>query len=167
MRCRNNRGAAILLAGLVLLLWPAWSRAEELTVITSAKLTVDYNKRFALFEGDVLVVDPRMKIYADQMTVQFNEQNKADKVVAKGRVIIVQEDKRARAAEAEYHVASGEINLKGNPMVMKGKNIFTADLMQFWRDEERLVGHPQARLVIYPEGDMSADALFGEPLHAR
>lgn len=139
----------------------------DVTVITSEKFTFDYSKQYALFERDVVVVDPRMKIYADKMTVLFDDNNKAKNIKAEGNVIIIQEDKRARGAVAEYKVEAGEVSLTGNPMITSGKNIFTADEIKFWRDDNRMEGKPKSRLVIYPDGDASRDRLFGEPVRGR
>jgi lipopolysaccharide export system protein LptA len=139
------------------------SAASDVTVITSEKLTFDYLKKYAFFEKDVVVVDPEMKIFSDTMRVEFDEDNNAEKITAKGNVIIVQEDKRARAAEAVYEVPSGRITLKGEPMVTRGRDIFTAQVITYWRDDERIEGQPQARLVIYPDDDSRRDSLFKEP----
>jgi len=141
--------------------------ASDVTVITSEKLTFDYMKQFAYFEKDVVVVDPQMKIYADTMMVVFDADNKARNIKAEGNVIIVQEDKRARAAVAEYKVETGEITLSGKPMITSGKNIFTADVIKYWRDDERMEGKPNSRLIIYPDGDAKNDSLFGEPVRGR
>ena len=159
---------AVITAVLVTTMAPVFGNEneEEVTVITSEKLTFDYNRQYALFENEVVVVDPRLTLYADKMIVRFDEDNKADRIVAEGNVIIVQDDKRARAREAEYKVADGEITLSGEPMVMSGKNIFTAEVMRFWRDENRMQGKPNSRLVIYPEGQ-DATALFGVPERGR
>ena len=143
------------------------STASDVTVITSDKLTFDYLKQFAYFESNVVVVDPQMKIYADNMMVIFDEDNKARNIKAEGNVIIIQEDKRARAAVAEYKIDTGEITLTGKPMITSGKNIFTADVIRYWRDDERMEGKPNSRLIIYPEGDARTDSLFGEPARGR
>lgn len=163
MRC----GIFILMLGLLLAgvsaVMAQNPKDTDVTVITSDMLTFDYNKKYALFQGKVVVVDPRMKIYADKMNVTFDENNKAKNIKAEGNVIIIQEDKRARGATAEYKIDSGEIALSGNPMITQGKNIFTADVIRFWRDENRIEGKPNTRLVIYPEGDNSSAKLFMEP----
>ncbi len=137
---------------------------NDVTVITSDKLTFDYVKQYAHFEKNVVVVDPQMKMFADDMMVRFDDQNKAKSIKASGNVIIVQEDKRARAAVAEYKVDTGEITLTGDPMITRGKDVMTADVIQFWRDEKRVEGKPRARLIIYPEKDSDRDSLFGEPI---
>ncbi len=150
-------------------LWGGLAAADNLdvTVITSERLTFDYNQKFALFEQDVVVVDPRMKLYADTLRVTFNEANRATHIKAEGNVIIIQEDKRARGAVAEYNVETGEVSLTGNPMITSGKNIFTADVIKFWRDDGRMEGFPRSRLVLYPEGDTTGERLFMEPRRGR
>lgn len=164
------------LAVVLLAWWPVAGFAQaknkansssEVTVITSERLTFDYLKQYALFEKDVVVVDPQMKIFADKMTVRFDDNNKARNIKAEGNVVIVQADKRARAAEAEYKVDTGEITLQGEPMVMSGKNIMTAEVIRYWRDDNRMEGKPNSRLVIYSEDDASRDSLFGEPTRGR
>ncbi|HMP91115.1 MAG TPA: LptA/OstA family protein [Kiritimatiellia bacterium] len=145
----------------------AATSVADVTVITSDKLTFDYLKQYAFFEQNVVVVDPQMKIYADTMMVTFDENNRARNIKAQGNVIIIQEDKRARATMAEYNVETGEITLTGKPMITSGKNIFTADVIRYWRDDERMEGKPNSRLIIYPEGDAAMDSLFGEPARGR
>ncbi|MCB1070880.1 MAG: hypothetical protein H7A43_04170 [Verrucomicrobia bacterium] len=135
----------------------------ELTVITSEKLTFDYQNQYALFEKDVVVVDPSMKLFSDNLLVTFDENNKAKKIKAEGRVRIVQEDKQARSKVAEYNVETGEIVLTGEPQVTRGKDTLTAEVIRFWRDENRMECSPRARLVIYPSEDGSPrESLFGE-----
>jgi lipopolysaccharide export system protein LptA len=136
--------------------------ATDVTVITSDKLTFDYVAQYAFFEGNVVVVDPQMKIYSDTMMVVFDQGNRARNIKAEGNVVIIQEDKRAKSDVAEYEIATGKIVLNGNPMITSGRNILTADIMRFWRDENRLECEPNARVVIYPDDDTST-TLFGDP----
>lgn len=146
----------------------ATDSSSDVTVITSEKLTFDYLKQFALFEKDVVVVDPKMKIYADTMLVIFSADNKAKSIKAEGNVIIIQDDKRARAAVAEYKIDVGEITLTGEPMVTSGRNILTAEVIKFWRDDNRMECKPRSRLVIYPDDDSSGpESLFGAPQRGR
>lgn len=167
MKPRLSRIRRLSLLSLVVLLplaVPAAEVAEEdLTVITSEKLTFDYKNQYALFEKDVVVVDPSMKLFADTMLVTFDENNKAQKIKAEGRVRILQEDKQASSKVAEYDVESGEIVLTGDPQVTRGRDTLTADVIKFWRDENRMECMPRARLVIYPDEDGGTrGSLFGE-----
>jgi len=136
--------------------------AADLTVITSDKLTFDYTERFALFDGNVVVVDPQMKLYADKMTVVFSVSNRISEIKAEGKVYIVQDDKRARSDVAQYNVDQGIIVLTGKPQVTRGEDILTGDKITFWRNDNKMLVEPRARLVINPQ-DGQARQLMGDP----
>mgnify|MGYP001394936944 CR=1 FL=1 len=124
---------------------------DNLTVITSEKLTFDYQKQFALFERDVVVVDPDMRLYADKMTVKFGDDNRVTEIKAEGRVHIIQEDKEARSEVAIYGVTQGIFVLTGKPQVTRGQDILTGDKIIFWRNQNRMLVEPRARLVLQAE----------------
>lgn len=127
--------------------------AEMVTVITSDRLFYDYNQKFALLQTNVVVVDPRIKITADQMTVFFDESNKVSAIKCEGRVKISQEDKAAKADLATYDVRSGDIILTGGrPEVVSGSNIMTGDPIIFNRDHNTVsvpgtVERPRIRIT--------------------
>lgn len=101
------------------------------TVITSEMMTFKYKEKHAVFQNDVVVVDPRMKLYSDKMTVFFDEDNKAKSIKAEGNVIIAQDDIRARGTHVEYDVAAEEITMTGEPMIVKGKTLCSAGLIKY------------------------------------
>ncbi|HMP73682.1 MAG TPA: LptA/OstA family protein [Kiritimatiellia bacterium] len=164
MKMSWKYGRWIAVAGLVLGLTgvhTGFADGDQSTIITSEKLTFDYQNQFALFENDVIVVDPQMRIFADTLRVMFDNNNRARLIRAEGRVRILQDDKQARAQVAVYHVDSGKIVLTGDPMVTRGRDTFTAVEITYWRDDNRVEGKPQARLVIHPEGGSRRDVLGG------
>ncbi len=136
--------------------------SPDATVITADKLTFDYLQKFALFENNVLVNDPRLQLSANRLTVIFTEEGGAQTIKAEGKVLLTQGDKKARADVAAYDVASGRIVLAGGPpQVMQGRNILEGEVITFWRDQQRVECKPRARLVVYSEDFGSdADALF-------
>ena len=133
--------------------------ASELTVITSDKLTFDYLNHFALFDGNVVVVDPQMTLYADKMTVLFSLSNKVSEIKAEGKVYIVQQDKQARADVAQYNVDQGVIVMTGKPQVTRGQDVLTGDRITFWRDQNKMLVEPRARLVINPKDNQSRELM--------
>ena len=154
--------AATLCAGL-----PAFAALEDdgrsleaspdATVVTADKLTFDYIKKFALFEGRVQVNDPRLQLSSDRLTIVFTEDGGAQTIKAEGKVLLTQGDKKARSDVAVYEVATGRIVLSGGPpQVMQGRNILEGEVITFWRDQQRLECKPRARLVVYSED-------FGDP----
>jgi len=134
----------------------------DVTVITSDRLTFDYKKKYALFEQNVVVTDPELKLTSDRLTVVFDDKGKPTNIKAEGNVVLSQADKNAKAMVATYDVATGKIVLAGKPRVSRGRDILEGDVITFWRDENRMVCQPQARLVIYPDRDGSKSSLLGE-----
>jgi lipopolysaccharide transport protein LptA len=132
------------------------------TVITSDRLTFDYKKRFALFEHNVLVTDPEMQLACDKLLVTFDEAGKAKNIKAEGRVTIKQEDKTAHAGLATYDLDGGKIVLSDKPRVLRGRDVLEGELITFWRDDNRMICQPNARLVIYPEQGGMKDVFLGD-----
>lgn len=134
----------------------------EATVITATRLTYDQMKRYALFEEHVVVVDPRLKLTADRLIVHFDETSKAKSIEAVGKVVITQDDTKAWAGRAMYDVASGKIFMEKNPKIQRGHDVLAGDTITFWRDSNKMICEPQARLVIYPQDDGARKTFLGE-----
>lgn len=134
------------------------------TIVTSDKLTFDYKKRFALFEGTVVVNDPRLQLQTDRLTLIFTEDGRVSTIKAEGKVLLSQDDKKARSDIATYDVISGKIVLAGGPpQVMQGRNIMEGEVITFWRDEQRVECRPRARLIVYSDelgGNGEVDDFF-------
>ena len=136
----------------------------DVTIITSDRLEFDHKKKYAYFESNVVVTDPDIKITSDELTVNFNEENKVTTIVAKGHVVIEQMGRKAWAGKATYSIEEGKILLVQNPRVMRGKDVLTGDTITFFRDSQKMVCEPRARLIIYPEkGKRSAGSLLKGP----
>ena len=131
------------------------------TVVTADQLVFDYLKKFAVFQGHVVVNDPRLQLSSDKLTIVFTEDGGAQTVKAEGKVLLTQGDKKARADVASYDVPSGKIVLAGGPpQVMQGRNILEGEVITFWRDQQKVECKPRARLVVYGEDFEGADSYF-------
>ena len=131
------------------------------TVITADKLTFDYMKKFALFENNVQVNDPRLQLSANRLTIVFSEDGGAQVIKAEGKVLMTQDDKKARSDVATYDVPSGRIVLAGGPpQVMQGRNILEGEVITFWRDQQRVECKPRARLILYTDDMEGTDSFF-------
>lgn len=147
---------------LVLLLWADRAAAAEdkpdalsagestnCTVITSKRLHYDSQRGIAVFEGDVVVIDPGLNIEADQLTVIFAEDKKVTTIEALGNVVITQEDKKGTGRKAVYYVQEGKVVLSGNPRIQRGSDELTGEIITLWRDSGRIVCEPNAVLKLY------------------
>ncbi|HVM61722.1 MAG TPA: LptA/OstA family protein [Verrucomicrobiae bacterium] len=147
---------------------------NEPTIITADHLHGDYAHNLGTFEGNVLVVDPRMTVRADKMVVFFGATNvltttgttittnttrSVQKIIADGAVVMSTPDnKKANSEHAEYTAGDGKVVLTGgHPRAESADGIVTGDKITFWRDSQRMdvenfyseTNRP--RLLIYPE----------------
>lgn len=148
---------------------PASSSPSEPTIITADQLHGEYAHNVGTFEGNVLVVDPRMTVRADKMTVFFGSTNlvtsagtnttrSVQKIIAEGGVVMTTPDnKKTNSDHAEYSAADGKVVLTGHPRAESADGIVTGSKITFWRDSQRMdVENSQTetnrpRLLIYPE----------------
>lgn len=143
---------------------PAAAGAEEeeqLTVISSDRLTFDYKRKYALFENNVVVTDPQLKLLAVKMTVTFDDQSKVKSIRAEGDVVMIMEDKKSRSDTATYDVYSGEIVLEGSPQVTRGKDVLTGKRITFWRDSNRVKVEGGSTLFLHQDGKGGEGILDG------
>jgi lipopolysaccharide export system protein LptA len=128
------------------------------TVVTSTRLSFDQQKRQAVFEEHVVVVDGDLKITADRLTVFFTEDNKVDRIEGQGRVTITRQDLNATSERATYDVKESKVQLTGNPQIHRDQDILTGETITLWRNSKRILCEPNARLVIRSEQDMARRA---------
>jgi lipopolysaccharide export system protein LptA len=124
----------------------------QTTITCKGHLDMSYGKNVAVFNEDVVVNDPRMKMKADKMKVFFEPETRAiEKVIATGHVRFKKEDKTAKSRKAVYTAKDGRVVLTGKPMVKKGGSIMTGEMITFFRDDSRMLIEPTAKLIFYTE----------------
>lgn len=141
------------------------SAAEEMTVITADKLLYDYRNQFAVFDNNVIVVDPQMRLTSDKLTVRFDESNQIQFIEARGQVYIEQEAQgfTARAELATYHVKEGKIVLEDSPQVLREGKILQGGTITYWRFLDKLESI-NAKLIIPSKDREKAGAPLAPPV---
>jgi len=133
------------------------------TVITSTRLTYDQQKQTAIFEDQVVVTDPRVKINADKLTVLLTKDNHVMAIEAEGSVVIQEGEKIAIGEKARYEVDEGKFILSGHPTVQNGRDLLSAEKITFWRDTNRIQCEENIRMTIRSEqGGMKSNLLKKE-----
>jgi lipopolysaccharide export system protein LptA len=147
---------------------PGWAaEAPEVgqTVITSGELTYDYKRSIAIFQDDVVVQDPQVRMESDMLTVLFGSTNDIKSVTAVGNVRLRSGDKRASCNKAIYIARTGEILLSGKAILMRETDRLEGKQITFWLNEERVICKP-GRLVIHSAKNRSGgnvlDAVRGK-----
>jgi lipopolysaccharide export system protein LptA len=125
--------------------------------ITAARLEADQNAGVVQFSGNVKAQYGDSALYADSLWVYFQMESKPappapggsppkeggaspltdlggekiDRIVARGQVRFVQEDRVATSQEAVYYKAKEEVVLLGNPQMWRGENTLKGERIVF------------------------------------
>lgn len=121
------------------------------TVITSDSLMFDYGRSTCIFDGSVVVDDPRVKMECDKLYVFFDASNRVDSIVAIGRVKVWQDDRWGVCKKAVYTAEKGTIVMTGEPRLQSGNNLVRGDKIKIYVNSEKVVSAPKARLVVFPD----------------
>ena len=114
------------------------SSGPTTTEIYSDEAFFDSTKNKGIFSGRVKVVDPRLNLQSDKLTVFITkgENQSLERAIAEGNVGLVRDRPAAnggpptravgRCDKAIYTAATGDVELTGTPRVQEGQNLHVA-----------------------------------------
>jgi lipopolysaccharide export system protein LptA len=155
--------------------------------ITAARLEADQTKGMVIFSGSVKAVYGDATLYSDQLQVYFKPKpappkgtptppqekagqsplgdmggEKIDRIVAKGNVRMVQEDRVATGNEAIYYKDRDEVVLTGNPQLWRAENTLKGERIIFKLETKKVLveSSPQRRVeaLLYSQGTSEGKA---------
>ena len=146
----------------------ASTSTNEPTVINSDHMQADYVSNVGTFEGNVVVLDPRLSLRSDKMTVFFggtnnivngvtNQVRSIQRIVSTGAVEIHLDQKKATCDQADYTAADDKAILTGSPKVETPDRVVTGRKITIWHGKEKMdvesdvTDTNRTRLIIYPE----------------
>ncbi|MBI5664618.1 MAG: lipopolysaccharide transport periplasmic protein LptA [Nitrospirae bacterium] len=107
-------------------------------IITSETLTADNKNSTAIFEGAVVAKTDNVTIYADKMTVFYdNARNKVTKIQALGHVKVHKDETALFSDEATYLEEDQKIIFTGNPKAVNGENVISGMQIIFYIKDDR------------------------------
>ncbi len=132
---------------------PTAEDQQQATVVTSERLDVDNNENIATFTQNVHIKDPDGDMWADKMVVYFEpKSHELKKLISTGeKVIIITGGKRSVSHKAVYTANDGKIVLTGDPRITHGRNTYGSDKIIIFKDQEKTIFEPKARLILYSE----------------
>lgn len=100
--------------------------------MSADNLQVNQANGQAIFSGNVIISQGEMKLQAGEVAVIYAQgsQQRIQSLHATGGVTLVSGADAAEAQEADYDVASGNIDLRGDVVLMQGQNVMTGDNMK-------------------------------------
>ena len=155
--------------------------------ITAARLEADQKEGIIIFSGQVKAIYGDSTLYADQLRVYFKAKpeppkgaakppqekadqsplgdlgaEKIDRIVAKGNVRMVQEDRVATGDEAIYYKDRDEVVLTGNPQLWRAENTLKGERIIFDLETKKVLveSSPQRRVeaLLYSQGTSEGKA---------
>ena len=162
--------------------------------ITAARLEADQTKGIVIFSGSVKAVYGDATLYSDQLRVYFKPKpeppkgaakppqekadqsplgdmgaEKIDRIVAKGNVRMVQEDRVATGDEAIYYKDRDEVVLTGNPQLWRAENTLKGERIIFNLATKKVLveSSPQRRVeaLLYSQG--ASEGKASQPLSPK
>ena len=98
--------------------------------VSADSLSVNQNDGTAIFTGNVLIGQGEMRLSAPKVLVVYlQDQSGIKRLKASGGVTLVSGEDAAEAANADYSIESGLIEMQGNVLLVQGPNALTADRM--------------------------------------
>ncbi len=130
------------------------------TEITAGYMTFDYERMNAVFETNVVVQDPEMRLESDKLWVlmdKISQQITSAKAI--GHVKITEKDRIATGDQAEYNAKDGKLVLTGNAAVSSPSKTLKGSRITFWRGDNRIECE-RPTMVLYPEKGQSLSGMI-------
>jgi len=106
--------------------------------ITAQELEVLQQQRQSIFTGEVVATQGDMTLYAEKLTVFFQQdQDQIKRLEATGKVRVIQLDRVATADKAVFHQTDDTLVLIGNAEVTQGQNKVSGDEITLYLKENR------------------------------
>lgn len=130
-------------------------------VITSESLVADNKNNTATFEGSVVAKTDDIAMYADKMTVFYdNAERKVIKIHAEGNVKVNKDEQALFSDEAIYIETESKIIFTGSPRAVEGENVISGTQIIFHIEDERVV--VEGSRVILQNTKGQTDAFTGD-----
>ncbi|GAB6065908.1 LptA/OstA family protein [Aquifex pyrophilus] len=115
--------------------------------ITGEADSLVYTQDRLIYRGNVKLIKDSSVLNAEEVIIYLNKQGKPVKIVAKGKVSIVEGNRKSFADYLEYDLTKEVIYMRGNAKIVEGKRILEADEIYLYRKEKKLVAKGKKRRV--------------------
>jgi lipopolysaccharide transport protein LptA len=126
------------------------------TVITSDELHSDQQNHISVFTGKVVAVGTNFKMTCQEMSVYFTTDNKVDKIVSTGDVVITQPDRVTHCGHAEYLHDADTFILTDQPVILDHKNEIHGTRITIERTTQKMTVDGGRSTIILGPGSMGS-----------
>jgi lipopolysaccharide transport protein LptA len=122
------------------------------TIITSDELHSDQNTHISIFTNNVVVIGTNFKMNCQEMTVYFDKDNKVQRIVSTGDVVIIQPDRVTHCGHAEYFHDEDKFILTDQPVILDHKNTVAGPEITIFRGNQKMiVKGGRSRVILGPD----------------
>jgi lipopolysaccharide export system protein LptA len=108
--------------------------------IESVRMEADLKKNLVVFTDKVVAADKDYTLNSDKLTIILSEKDRdPEKIVAEGRVRIVQENLVSESEKATILPSEDKVILEGNARVRQDGNVFSGKTVEYTRSTGRVV----------------------------
>lgn len=113
---------------------------EKETIVTANKLLLLSDKRKFTYTGNVKVVQGDMTLLSKKLDGNYSSDNKIQEMIAREDVVIEKgKNIKAKGEKAVFTESNKTLVLTGNPEILQGKNLLTADKITIFLEEDRSI----------------------------
>jgi lipopolysaccharide transport protein LptA len=111
-------------------------------------LKINLTNRHAVYQGNVLAEDDRMRLTSGWLTVDAAEKGGVDRVHAREKVLLINKEDQSRATgeEAVFLAASNLVTLTGNPMLENSQGRMWAQRIELDRNSNQLQARGRVKM---------------------
>ena len=130
------------------------------TKITSDALSLNAKQRIFIYKGNVTVEQGDMRLISKTLEGSYGEDNRIQKLIAKGDVKITKQDIEATGQQALYDALAETMTLSDNPELKQGESILTADKIKVFLRENRSQAEGAVRVTLVKNKDSAAPSFM-------
>ena len=130
------------------------------TKITSDTLSLNAKQRIFIYKGNVTVEQGDMRLISKTLEGSYGEDNRIQKLIAKGDVKITKQDIEATGQQALYDALAETMTLSDNPELKQGESILTADKIRVFLRENRSQAEGAVRVTLVKNKDSAAPSFM-------
>ena len=145
--------------------WGFAEQPKEELAVTSQHQRIDYANRIFIYQGEVKLDWKDLIVEADEIVAYLTEENTLMKIVARGKVSIIEKTANTRAFcdLATYTLEDDKMVLEGNAQYEdEFGNTILADEMIMWRGEKKMEASGSPVRATYFLEEVKVDAPSGE-----
>ncbi len=145
--------------------WGFAEQPKEELAVTSQHQRIDYANRIFIYQGEVKLDWKDLIVEADEIVAYLTEENTLMKIVARGKVSIIEKTANTRAFcdLATYTLEDDKMVLEGNAQYEdEFGNTILADEMIMWRGEKKMEATGSPVRATYFLEEVKVDAPSGE-----